>query len=81
MKTFRCAAQVEMKVIPIVVILVFSFSVPAGNVYSVKLKDGYWSVSSYTVLFLYLCMQLPRSLAVTMEMFVSLTDQMTGREG
>ena len=51
------------------------------HVYSVKLKDSYWSVSSYTVLFLYLCMQLPRSLAVTMEMFVLLTDQTTGREG
>ena len=73
-----------MNVIPIVAILVFSFSAPAGNVYNVKLKDSYWShlyVSSYTVLFLYLCMQLPRSLAVTMEMFVLLTDQTTEREG
>ena len=31
--------------------------------------------------FLYLCMQLPRSIAVTMEMFVLLEDQMRGREG
>ena len=31
--------------------------------------------------FLYLCMQLPRSIAVTMEMFVLLTGQMREREG
>ena len=33
------------------------------------------------MVFLYLCIQLPRSIAVTMVMFVLLMDQMIGKEG
>ena len=67
-----------MKVITIMTIVAFSFGVPAGN-YVARERDVEGPPAP--LLFLYLCIQLPRSLAVTMEMFVLLTGQTREREG
>ena len=65
-----------MKVILIVATLVFNFNVPTGNFIAMGI-----AIKKAPICKLVIYMQLPRSLAVTMVMFVLLEDQMRGRGG